>query len=465
MKPTSDQERSNGPQPSGWRPRLSVDRIWASLADQFRHPLQRNGYALLFGSGTTSAIGLAYWVLAARLYPTEVLGLNSALLSAMLLLAGMGQLGVNAALMRFIPEIGRHTRRLILVSYVIAVAIAMLASLVFYLGIDRWAPALSFVARGAAWPLVFLATVVGWCLFSLQDNVLTGLRQAVWVPAENTIFSVIKIILLIVFARSFPGFGILFSWVIPAVLLIPAVNLLIFRRLIPEHARNPLPAQPRVAAGSILRFGAGNFIGSLFFVVYNTFLPVIVTNQVGVSATAYFYLPWTVASAIQLIGQSLASSLVVEAALDQSKLKAYVKRILISSFGLLAPIALVLLVGSPYLLRIYGPAYAAEGAILLRLLAVASVPSTLVAVAIGLMRARNRNWQIVISQGGLCALALGLAYALLPRYGINGVGIAWLVAQTAAALYLLATEFWPLWRSQPEATRPSPAGAQLKELP
>jgi O-antigen/teichoic acid export membrane protein len=273
------------------------------------------------------------------------------------------------------------------------------------------------------------------------------------------------VVLLVIFARSAPAFGILLSWVFPAWLLVPVVNLLIFGRIVPERRRAPSEARPPVAASSILRFGAGNFVGALFFVVYSTFLPVLVTNQVGVSATAYFYLPWTVATAIQLIGQSMASSLVVEAAVDASQLKAYVRRILASSFGILAPIVLLLLLGAQLFLQIYGPAYAAEGALLMRLLAIAAFPGTLVGVAIGVMRARNRNWQIVLSQALLCGLAMGLAYALLPQYGINGVGIAWLIAQSVVALILLATEFWPLWRPVAGVTHPQSSSPRPEEQP
>jgi O-antigen/teichoic acid export membrane protein len=429
--------------------RLGVfQRARAVLVDQFRLPLHRNGYALLFGSGTTSVLGLAYWVLAARLYPAETVGLNSALLAAMMFLSGLGQLGINSTLIRFIPRAGRASGRFILITYGLATGIAVLASLVFYFGAAWWAPALSFVAAGSIWRWSFLAAVIVWCLFALQDNVLTGLRQATWVPVENTLFSFVKILLLLIFVRSSPAFGILLSWVLPAVLLIPPVNLLIFGRMLGAHAANPPPGGESMASAHILRFGAGNFLGSLFFVVYSTLLPVMVTNQVSPSANAYFYLPWTVASSIQLIGLSLAASLVVESALDRSLLRAHARRVLVSSFALLLPTVLVIFVSAPYLLQVYGAAYAAAGTLLLRLLMVAAIPSNLVAVAIGIMRARNRNRQIVLSQGILCAIALGLSYILLPRAGITGVGAAWLVAQTVAALYLLLTEFAPLFRRQ-----------------
>src|SRR5262249_12242385 len=102
-------------------------------------------------------------------------------------------------------------------------------------------------------------------------------------------------------------------------------------------------------------------------------------------------------------------------------------------------------IGARLILQLYGATYAAEGAWLLVLLVAAAFPGTLIAVAVGLMRAQNHNRQLVFSQGALCALALGLSVVLLPRAGINGVGVARLIAQASVAAYLLGAEFWPLF--------------------
>lgn len=75
-----------------------------------------------------------------------------------------------------------------------------------------------------------------WCGASSlwQDSALTGLRQALWIPLENTTFAIVKIVLLISLAASFQAVGIFASWNVPVLLLIP-INLLIFKWLIPRH--------------------------------------------------------------------------------------------------------------------------------------------------------------------------------------------------------------------------------------
>ena len=41
---------------------------------QLADPLTFNGYALIANSGVTGALGLVYWLLMARLYPTAAVG-------------------------------------------------------------------------------------------------------------------------------------------------------------------------------------------------------------------------------------------------------------------------------------------------------------------------------------------------------------------------------------------------------
>src|SRR5512139_2726353 len=210
--------------------RLRLDSLAGGrVASHLRLPLFRNGYALIIGSAATSGLGLVYWVLAARFYSAEMVGLSSAALSAMLLLSGISQLGLNSALVRFVPLAGRNTSRLILYSYLVSALAAAVTSIIFLLGLQVWAPALSFIGASRDWQVLFVLATIVWGIFALQDSALTGLRQAIWIPLENTTFAIIKIVLLIVLAGSFQAVGIFASWNIPVLLSLLPINLLIFK--------------------------------------------------------------------------------------------------------------------------------------------------------------------------------------------------------------------------------------------
>jgi len=71
-----------------------------------RISLYRNAAYLLMTSGTNSLAGFVFWAMAARLYPAEGVGLASAAISAMGLLALLSTLGMDYGLIRFLP--GAH---------------------------------------------------------------------------------------------------------------------------------------------------------------------------------------------------------------------------------------------------------------------------------------------------------------------------------------------------------------------
>jgi O-antigen/teichoic acid export membrane protein len=89
------------------------------------------------------------------------------------------------------------------------------------------------------------------------------------------------------------------------------------------------------------------------------------------------------------------------------------------------------------ILRLFGPDYAAEGAALLRLLALAALPYGVNALFLALARVRRQIGRVIGIQGAQCVLILSLSYALLPAMGITGVGIAWLAGQGAVAAVLV----------------------------
>ena len=72
-----------------------------------------NAYALIVSNLLTSALGIVYWGLAARLYPCRIVGLSAALTSLLLFVSGVTQLNLRVVLIRLVPEAGGGTRRLV----------------------------------------------------------------------------------------------------------------------------------------------------------------------------------------------------------------------------------------------------------------------------------------------------------------------------------------------------------------
>jgi len=411
---------------------FSYQRVIAHL----RTPLYRNGYALILSTGITSALGLLYWAVAAKFYTTEHVGLNSAVISIMIFLSGISQINLQETMIRYIPMSGTTTRRFVIYAYLIVLAISALVGVIFCLGIQIWSPSLSLITTSPALAIWFVIAIMMWGVFVIEDSVLTGLRQALWIPAENAVFSVAKIVLLIGLAVILPQSGIFISWTLAVLIVIIPINILLFRKLIPAHQVATADQTAPLPVRQISKYVAGNYVAALLSNMASTLLPLIITQTKGAEANAHFYLAWTIASALQIMTANMATSLTVEATLDKANINHYRRRAFIGIIRLVFPIGLLMIIAAPLILRFVGPSYIDEGVPLLRLLALAAVPNVYNAVFISLSRTRNNIAGIVGVYGANAFMVLGLSHFLLPTHGIVGVGEAWVISQTIIALTL-----------------------------
>jgi len=292
------------------------------------------------------------------------------------------------------------------------------------------------VVLGQSWILALAlgASVVVWCVFALQDAVLTGVRQAVWVPLENGLYGVGKIVLLVVLAPVTPEYGIVVSWALPALVLLPPVNFLIFRRLLRRHAT---AGEGDHDGRTVTRFIGGDYLGSIFALAAVDLLPVLVVARLGPADTAYFYLPFLIVYSVELIAVNLGVSLTVEGALDRSRLAEVATSVFRRIAALVVPVVLVLLLVPGLVLSVYGPAYAAQSSDLLRLLALGVLAKTVTTISFSLARVERRVARIALVQGVLFVLLMGLAWVLMGTMGLNGVGLAYLITQVVVAAAVL----------------------------
>jgi O-antigen/teichoic acid export membrane protein len=424
----------------------------AAVRAHVRIPLYRNAYAWLASTGVSSGLGIVYWVLAARLYSPEVVGFSAALVSSMIFIAGVSQLNLMSALVRFIPTAGRWTGRLIAASYGISIVLALFTSAAFA-ALSNRITGLDFLKFDARLAVTFGLATMAWSVFNLQDGVLTGLRASVWVPVDNILYAASKIVLLVWLVPRMPAWGIFVSWIVPAAILILPINLLIFQRLIARHVGATGLTVASFRLSQVIKYIASNYLGSLFSLTSGRLLPVLVVAIAGATSAAYFYLAWTISNSLKVAAVQMSTSLTVEGALERATIALNGSKFLRLMIGLFLPMVLVLVAAAPLLLRLSGPSYAAEGAVLLRLLSLAIIPNVVVSWYVSIARIRHQLLEIVFAEAALAALTLGLSYLLLQTHGVAGVGIAAVASASLVAL-ALAPRIWPTLHAQP--ARPHP---------
>jgi O-antigen/teichoic acid export membrane protein len=442
---------------SGRRPAL-VGSVWgaagpsaANRRARSREPLLRNGHLLSASSVLTSVLGAAYWALATRFYPVNTVGRNYAAISAMLFLAGVGQLNLTNVLVRFVPVAGGRTGRLVAQAYAAAFGITLLLAVGFVLLLPDISPGLDFLHH----PLVgagFAVATAGYALFVLQDGALTGLRRAGWVVLENAVFAGAKIVGVVLLALLIRGNGILLSWALALIVAVVLTNAFLFGRAIPRHERAAPDAAGSGRPAPTPEYIMCDYIGALFWIAATTLPPLIVLQRLGADEAAYFSLTWVIAYTLYLLSANMGSSLIVESATAPGRLARNCRRVLAHTGMLLVGCVLVLTAAAPLVLRVFGADYARHGTGLLRLLLLSALPNLVVAVAVSVCRARRRMKTVIAILAAVCSLALVLMVVLLPVLGLTGAGAAWLIAQSAVAAVLVWRRSWWLGPAADGAT-------------
>jgi O-antigen/teichoic acid export membrane protein len=392
----------------------------------------RNAYALMLSTGVSAALGLGFWLVAARYYTQDAVGQGSAAIAAMRLLASITATTMIGAVVRYVPRAGRATGPLVWRTYALSSAVVLLASMVFLLTLDLWGD--SYRPLAGFWPGVcFALACVAWALLTLQDGVLTGLRKAVWVPIGNAAFSVGKLLLLAVFATALPILGIFVSWALGMALSIIPLAWLIFRKLIPAQAKADADREPP-RMKEIGRFLAGDSFGALFSMAMINLLPVMVAVRFDATHNGYFYIAYTVGGTMEFMAMNMASSLTAHASHSPESLAAGIRGALRRMIMLLVPVVLVLVLFAPLILAPFGEAYADNSSLVLRLLALAALPRVAVELYIGVLRVQGRTGMLAALQGGMCVLSLGSAALLFGPTGISGAGWAMLLSMSIMAV-------------------------------
>ncbi|MGH2884166.1 MAG: oligosaccharide flippase family protein [Solirubrobacteraceae bacterium] len=392
-----------------------------------RRSLTFNALSLMTATVATNALGLVFWTEAARIGTPRVVGRAAAAIAALTLLATISQLNLTNVFVRLLPSAGRLGRRLIARGYVAVVALSLVVGAVYvFSGLGD-----GVVRGGIATQIAFVVAVPVLAVFALQDSVLTALRRAPWVAAENISFATGKLALLPALLLLPIGGGIVISWVVPAAVAVTVVSALLFCRLLRglEHTEGTLPPRRR-----LMSFVAGEYVTAVWATAATQLMPLIVVWRLGPAQVAYFTLPWLISMGITLLLWNVASAFVVELAGAHDRSGELLQRTLLLWAGVVGAALAVCVFAAGPLLSLSGASYAAHGTELLRLIGCSAPFTALVALYCMLMWIDQRVWLLAAFQAAFGVALLAATLVLLPRLGLVAVGWANLGVQALAAI-------------------------------
>jgi aminoglycoside phosphotransferase len=221
--------------------------------------------------------------------------------------------------------------------------------------------------------------------------------------------------------------------------------VLVFRKLVPRHASDPDALVEPLHARDLGRFLSADYVASLLWTATTSLLPVVVLAMSGATESGYFYIAWTIAYVLYLLSRSLGMSLVTEGARSPQRLYEFALRTLGQCGKIVVPLALLIAALSPVILRFYGEDYADGAAFLLPLLVLSAIPNMVITTFLSAARVQRRMKAVMVVTAAMSISVMGLSVLLLDRYGLTGLGAAWLAAQSFIAIVLLVTELRAVW--------------------
>lgn len=412
---------------------VTEDRVVATATraprERARSPLYRNGIALVINGAMSSIIGVAYWLVVAHRASSTVVGQATALVAALMTLSMISQMSLPGVLVTFLPRTGRSARRLVLRAYAMSIIVSIALGAGFVLVAPHVSSAFDLLAPLLP-SLLFPVAVATWSIFGLQDNALTGLRRAVWVPIENTLYSATKLGALFLLGAGAGALAFLTTWVAPAALALLPVSGILLLRLLPSHARQ---RQEEEDLHGLRRYFAGDTTGMIFGQISTTLLPVLVIARLGAAANGSFGIAWMIVQSLDLIAINLGMSLTVEGAHDEGRLPALLRSVRNRTVVVIIALAAGGIIIAPRLLSIFGSFYAEHGVTVFRLLLLGSIGRAVTTLEICAARAQRRPMRIVRIQASLAMLIPVSVWFLAKPAGLTGVGIAYAASQLLVA--------------------------------
>ena len=397
-------------------------------ASERARAIRRGGIALVANGAATGVLGLVFWVAAARLFGQTALGQNSSLIAAMVTVSGVAQLNFTRALSSLVPQARSGSVRLVGRVYLLVVSLSVMLGAIVAATLPAVSNRYSYLRPTWLAIPAFAAAVAFWSIFTLEDTVLASTRKAPIVPAENGFFGLAKLGLLFLLAHVGGGqLSIFWAWVLPLAVIVIPINLYTFGRALPEMVDTPVEVEARPR-----RWVKQDFAGYMFWVFGTSPLPFLVLGFLGPVKAAGFYLPLTVATAVDVVTLNIGNSITAEVTRNNGRVDRQAARFVIGYWLLLLAGTIFIVVFAPTVMAVFGSHYKSGSALVLRLLVGASAARASMFLMIALSRAEGRGARIALVQGIASIATLAIGLATINAIGAKGMALGWLTGSVLA---------------------------------
>lgn len=402
--------------------KLWIPKNRKELKQHLKDPLYKNSFFIMLASISSAGIGFFFWILAAKLYPPEDVGIATALISSMTLLVLLSRFGLDFSIIRFFPE--NDKSKIFSMSAIITTFFAVLFGAIFILGIDIFSPALHLL-KSSSNALLFIIFLTASSVAALTGTSFIAIRKAGFQFLQSLLVgSRIIFLIPLIFLGAIGIFGAVGISFILAISV--SLTLLIKSEIKPRFEVD------RSFLNKAFHFSAGNYLAGLFIVAPHSILPLMVLNIIGAEETAHYYIAFAIASLLFIIPDAIVTSLFVEGSHGEA-LKKNTLKSLLAIFSLLIPAVIILYFSGGFLLGLIGKGYV-EGFDLLRIIALSSFFVATCQIYFSIKRVQKDVKGLIFLSALIFALLIGLSYLFMLEFGIIGVGYAWMFSYGLGSL-------------------------------
>ena len=388
----------------------------------------RQGSWVLLAEIANSAMGFAFWALAANFFSPHDVGIAGSLVGLSSLGTSIAILGLDNGLVRYAPRVSQP-RRMIRQLSLIAGSLGAVVGFVLALSVLT----LSQAAEGALLLLVGTSVVltVSQIWFQITDSAILAAGKSHILALRSLAYGAAKIGL--VFAVFAAGAAGLFAAYTAPLLGVVIVSFLLVPRLWP--AKNDLGVPYRFR--EVASLSAGNWISGFAYSLPSrvgaSLILIFLGERLGAPTAAFFFISLQLAEVLNYVSESVAKSLYAHGSREDRltpTLTASMRGLLLL---ILVPLVVVGLVASPFALSVVGGARYAAHALSLQLFLLATLPKALYQVFKAQFNVERRPMALVTSGAvlGFSTLAF-LVIGLALRIDADWLPISWLLGGVLA---------------------------------
>lgn len=396
-------------------------------------PMHISSMALMLNVLASAGFGYIFWILAARLYVPQQVGLASGALAAMTLCGQVALLGTGAAVVTLLPTHRERAAQLLNVTFTLVLSLGLVASMLFLLLASATFKELGVVSTDMLYGIAFVAMGVSWSFSLTLDQVSLALRRTDQILVRGVISGVIKLVALVALYVLHGGSIAIFSTWLASTTIACAIGCKQIKAALPGFGfRLTLHI---ATVRKLLAAGLPNYGLSLALLSPALILPLVVTETLSPEMNAYWYAAWMVAGLVFIVPSSNGMALFSEAANRRASLPAGIISSIKMSLVIGAPMAAVVAIASRWVLPLLGQTYAEVGSSVLPVLLLAVIPMSFIETYVAACRAIRRRGEAALACAACAVLVVCGALLGGAAFGLTGVAAAWLAAEMLAGCW------------------------------